>query len=283
MGFLTSLFGGAGNSVVTIGLALAIVLILIILGVWALKLLFNATGNVRRGRNKRLMIIDTAVVDQKRQLVLIRRDNVEHLIMTGGGQDLLVESGIEPPEEQLQPARVKPRPAMPKIKRASRTQKPARRDEQPAPLPEVIAEEPTAPIVKPRQPVAAPAVDTGDQFTTDPTPQPDAPETETRSKSGQNALEKLSKLTRSKSEHRSTSLRHTGLLRSVSRTEPSINPQPSDTIAQISDADDADSAKTHSQSARRNQGTVDSENDEGNSGAESGSTNGAQDKTGTSS
>ena len=39
-------------------------------------------------------MVDTAVVDGKRQVIIIRRDNVEHLIMTGGPQDLVIESGI---------------------------------------------------------------------------------------------------------------------------------------------------------------------------------------------
>ncbi len=93
MSFLNSLFGS--NDVVTIIVALAAVLLLIILGVWALKLVFNATGRAARGRAKRLGVVDVAPVDQKRQLVLVRRDNVEHLLLIGGLQDIVIESGIE--------------------------------------------------------------------------------------------------------------------------------------------------------------------------------------------
>ena len=94
MGPLLSLFGG-DNAVLTVIVALAAVLLLIILGVWALKLVFNATGRAARGRAKRLGVVDVAPVDQKRQLVLVRRDNVEHLLLIGGLQDLVIESGIE--------------------------------------------------------------------------------------------------------------------------------------------------------------------------------------------
>ncbi|MBU1176592.1 MAG: flagellar biosynthetic protein FliO [Alphaproteobacteria bacterium] len=93
MGPLLSLFGG-DNAVVTVLVALVVVLVLIILGVWALKLVFNATGRASRGRAKRLGVVDVAPVDQKRQLVLIRRDNVEHLLLIGGAQDLVVETSI---------------------------------------------------------------------------------------------------------------------------------------------------------------------------------------------
>src|SRR5262250_257909 len=44
---------------------------------------------------KRLEVMDHASVDGRRRLVLIRRDNVEHLIMIGGPVDLVVETDIE--------------------------------------------------------------------------------------------------------------------------------------------------------------------------------------------
>ena len=47
-----------------------------------------------RGRQPRLAVIDAAPVDGRRRLVLIRRDNVEHLIMIGGPTDLVVEPNI---------------------------------------------------------------------------------------------------------------------------------------------------------------------------------------------
>ncbi len=42
----------------------------------------------------RLSVMEQANVDSKRRLVLIRRDDVEHLIMTGGPVDLVIETGI---------------------------------------------------------------------------------------------------------------------------------------------------------------------------------------------
>ena len=47
-----------------------------------------------RGRQPRLAVIDAATVDGRRRLVLIRRDNVEHLLMIGGPTDLVVEPNI---------------------------------------------------------------------------------------------------------------------------------------------------------------------------------------------
>ena len=39
-------------------------------------------------------MIDAAAVDGRRRLVLIRRDNVEHLLMIGGPSDVVVEQNI---------------------------------------------------------------------------------------------------------------------------------------------------------------------------------------------
>lgn len=43
---------------------------------------------------KRLEVSDHASVDGRRRLILVRRDNVEHLIMIGGPVDIVIETGI---------------------------------------------------------------------------------------------------------------------------------------------------------------------------------------------
>ena len=93
MQFMTALFGGTENTLLNSAFALGIVLVLIVLGLWGLKVLTSATGKMA-GSRKRLLIVDKAQVDGKRQVVIIRRDDVEHVIMTGGPQDLVIESGI---------------------------------------------------------------------------------------------------------------------------------------------------------------------------------------------
>ena len=51
---------------------------------------------------RRLEVIDQANVDGRRRLVLIRRDDVEHLIMTGGPVDVVIETGIgQPPQKSF--------------------------------------------------------------------------------------------------------------------------------------------------------------------------------------
>jgi flagellar protein FliO/FliZ len=77
-------------------IAFLVVLALIGLTAWLVRR-FGASrlgGGAARGRQPRLAVIDAATVDGRRRLVLIRRDNVEHLLMIGGPTDLVVEPNI---------------------------------------------------------------------------------------------------------------------------------------------------------------------------------------------
>jgi flagellar protein FliO/FliZ len=77
-------------------IAFLIVLALIVLTFWAIRR-FGRIGlgaSAARGRQPRLGVIDAAPVDGRRRLVLIRRDNVEHLLMIGGPSDIVVEQNI---------------------------------------------------------------------------------------------------------------------------------------------------------------------------------------------
>ena len=94
MQFLTALFGGAENTVLNAVFALGIVLVLVLLGLWAMKFFMQASANISRGRGRRLTVIETIQLDAKHKVTILRRDNVEHVIMTGGAQDVVIESGI---------------------------------------------------------------------------------------------------------------------------------------------------------------------------------------------
>ncbi len=49
--------------------------------------------------DRRLEVVEQATIDGRRKLLLVRRDHVEHLIMTGGPVDVVVETGIDPHAE----------------------------------------------------------------------------------------------------------------------------------------------------------------------------------------
>jgi len=246
VGFLTGLFGGTETTIVTVLLGLAIVLVLIVLAVWLLKLMFNATGNVARGRNKRLSVIDMTPIDQKRQLVLVRRDGVEHLLMVGGAHELVIESGI-PAENasaiQPRPAR---RPAQPVAAPASPS-----RDKSPslAPAPALAPATPAASplnVPQPRRPSAPPPrVESTQPRVESPQPRVESrqapaprPEPVTRAApppapvvapaapdvapAREASVGSVAGLGRPAADRRRPSLRHTGLLRPLSRNEPLI-------------------------------------------------------------
>jgi flagellar protein FliO/FliZ len=76
--------------------AFVAVLALIAAFAWAVRRFAgNRLGaNTNRSRMPRLAVIDAAAVDGRRRLVLVRRDNVEHLLMIGGPTDIVVEPNI---------------------------------------------------------------------------------------------------------------------------------------------------------------------------------------------
>ena len=194
MQFLTSLIGGSGNTVLNAVLALGIVLVLIFLALWALKVVMKASNDVVRSGRKRLAVVDTLPVDGKRQLVIIRRDNVEHLILTGGPQDVVVETGI-PVEGQLaRPATVRRPPVVPVPAAAV----------HPAPHPVQVQRAPA--------PQRAP----GPEAVMPPPSNDQAP--------SRSPLDRLRDLGRNSAQRPPGSLRHTGLMRPVSRMEPGMIP-----------------------------------------------------------
>ncbi|HZE45738.1 MAG TPA: flagellar biosynthetic protein FliO [Xanthobacteraceae bacterium] len=76
--------------------AFIVVLALIGAVAWGVRRFANNRlgANPNRGRMPRLAVIDAAAVDGRRRLVLVRRDNIEHLLMIGGPTDIVVESNI---------------------------------------------------------------------------------------------------------------------------------------------------------------------------------------------
>jgi len=84
-------------------LALVLVLGLILLLAWLLRR-FGAGGLVRPGGKRRLQIVETAAAGPRHRLMLVRRDDTEHLILMGPNGDVVVERGIHPPADSNQPA-----------------------------------------------------------------------------------------------------------------------------------------------------------------------------------
>ena len=92
---MKDLFGVDLPTPVNFVIAFVVVLLLIGAATWLVRR-FGATrlDAAARTRQPRLAVVDAAAVDGRRKLVIIRRDNVEHLLMIGGPSDVVVETNI---------------------------------------------------------------------------------------------------------------------------------------------------------------------------------------------
>jgi hypothetical protein len=92
------LMGAYGDRLVVAVLGVGLALFCLIGILWIVRGRRGPSPFVRGGRNRqpRLQVLDAAAVDTRRRLVLVRRDDVEHLIMIGGPTDIVVESRITP-------------------------------------------------------------------------------------------------------------------------------------------------------------------------------------------
>lgn len=83
-------------------LALVFVLGLIAALAWTARRFGLGGKLVANTGRRRLAVSEVMPLDARRKLVLLRRDGTEHLVLLGPGPDLLLESGIEPPQEAPQ-------------------------------------------------------------------------------------------------------------------------------------------------------------------------------------
>jgi flagellar protein FliO/FliZ len=100
MQMLQQFFGEQGARYATFLITLLVLLIVVIFVWWMIRKALGDRLNMsdkpdRRGRPPRLGITESFTVDrQGRRLVMVRRDNVEHLIMIGGPNDFVVETNV---------------------------------------------------------------------------------------------------------------------------------------------------------------------------------------------
>ena len=90
--------------------ALAFVLALIGAMAWLARRFGFAPPSRLPGQPRRLQVVETLAVDARRRLVLVRRDQTEHLILVGGANELTVETGIRSPETPVPAASPEAKP-----------------------------------------------------------------------------------------------------------------------------------------------------------------------------
>ncbi|UWU30527.1 flagellar biosynthetic protein FliO [Rhizobium sp. WSM1274] len=120
------------------GVGLALLVLIIVL--WVIRSRAPSPF-VRGGRNRqpRLQVLDAAAVDARRRLVLVRRDDVEHLIMIGGPSDIVIESRILPAAAEQPDGASRPQPV----------------EQRPISVAPPEMPQETPPVSPPRPPVAA--------------------------------------------------------------------------------------------------------------------------------
>jgi flagellar biogenesis protein FliO len=161
-----------GYPVAILWVGLALVLLVVVLFLIRILRRFGSGTFVAGGRNRRtrLAVMDAAAIDSRRRLVLVRRDDVEHLLLIGGPTDVVVEHDIrlmarpqarpaEHPEQQAP----RPGPSQAEVDRARaqvRPPPPARHAEPPRPIepppPARPAAAPQAVLPRPTMPMSAP-------------------------------------------------------------------------------------------------------------------------------
>lgn len=150
-------------------------LLLLVIVLVIIKLVRSLTFGtfVAGGRNRktRLAVMDATAVDSHRRLILVRRDDIEHLLLIGGPTDVVVERDIRltqqrrpaltgdggrdalaQPPQSPRPRPVEHRPAAPPPPRPPErpaAQPPVRTVVEPTPPPQAPASKPESPKIPP--------------------------------------------------------------------------------------------------------------------------------------
>jgi hypothetical protein len=132
--------------------ALVVLVLLLVIVRLVRSLTFGTFVAGGRNRKTRLAVMDATAVDSHRRLVLIRRDDTEHLLLIGGPTDVVVERDIRLSQTRRpaltghggQDALPHPRPRLPEPAAPGPRQ------------PEPVAARPTAAVPQPPRPAAPP-------------------------------------------------------------------------------------------------------------------------------
>jgi hypothetical protein len=154
---METIVGDNGSRFIIAAGAVALGLLCLVAVLWIMR---NRPSSpfIRGGKNRqpRLAVLDAAAVDTRRRLVLVRRDDVEHLIMIGGPTDIVIESRIAPIDESASandgPAVIERKPIEPVLANGNGTETKAA---APAQLRPAVAQ-PEAAVAMPVRTVAVP-------------------------------------------------------------------------------------------------------------------------------
>ena len=173
-----NILGDQGSTLLMAVIIVAVALLALVGVFWLIRSRAASTF-IRGGKNRqpRLAVLDAAAVDTRRRLVLIRRDDVEHLVMIGGPTDIVIESRITRHDDQASaPVPQQPQPDLapsPQPAQTLQTEPSPRPAATPQPAPTRQPEPKPQPAPSPK-PVAAALPE---MRWTEPVPQPQAART----------------------------------------------------------------------------------------------------------
>ncbi|MFN7092058.1 MAG: flagellar biosynthetic protein FliO [Allorhizobium sp.] len=154
---LDELINAYGDKFLVAALGVSLALLCLFIVLWILR---NRAPSpfVRGGRNRqpRLQVLDAAAVDTRRRIVLVRRDNVEHLVMIGGPTDIVIESGIGDERPYLSARPIQPQVLAEQQDLAEATVRPALAATEPA-SPAIASPAVASPAIMASAPAEAPA------------------------------------------------------------------------------------------------------------------------------
>ncbi len=131
---------------------LALVVVVLVYGLIAVLRAYRKSRRLK-DTGGRIGVVEVHAIDDDRQLLLVRRDHVEHFLLVGGDTDLVIEAGIGAEEELVEPEPapapvLRPRPMAPPV--------PPRREEPVGHAGEVpLAEAPEPAMAEPVSPEPA--------------------------------------------------------------------------------------------------------------------------------
>jgi flagellar protein FliO/FliZ len=75
---------------------LAFIFVIGLIGLCAVLLKrYGGKTLIKNKEGSRLDVVEVRYIDSRRKLALVRRDNVEHLLLLADGKETLIESGIK--------------------------------------------------------------------------------------------------------------------------------------------------------------------------------------------
>ncbi|MFG1430859.1 flagellar biosynthetic protein FliO [Xanthobacter sp. V2C-8] len=152
---LQQLFGAELDFSVRLAVSLVVIAALLGITVFVMRRLGAGMPGRAAGRGRtgpRLSIVDAISLDPRRRLVLVRRDDVEHLLLTGGTNDVVVEQNINGGR-----AAAPARPAPPIEREAQRSVPSAAKAPLAAPRPDAAREKAQLPPAPQTEALAAAA------------------------------------------------------------------------------------------------------------------------------